>query len=141
LITPERSSRWKAVSSEPGLTLKTPREICSIRRATPKPCRGARLRVFRMSRSRVPGITSVLGSSIVASLESNETVSPLILIVKMWQSTHAAEVRAAGDRSAVCSAHGLPGGSYESPVQPMDPGGGARPGAGPGRVDHSDSDQ
>jgi hypothetical protein len=35
LEAPERSSRCSAVSSEPGLTLNTPREICSTRRAIP----------------------------------------------------------------------------------------------------------
>src|SRR5262249_24883439 len=50
------------------LTLKTPRETCSILRAIPKPCMGSRLSVLRMSMSSVPWITSVLGASIKARL-------------------------------------------------------------------------
>src|ERR1035438_8185558 len=63
---PPRSSRCNAVRSEPGLTLKTPRDICSMRRAIPKPCIGSRLSVLRISMSSVPWITSVFGSSIDA---------------------------------------------------------------------------
>jgi hypothetical protein len=36
------------------VTLKTPREICSTRRAMPNPCSGSRLRVFRINMSSVP---------------------------------------------------------------------------------------
>ena len=51
---PMRSMRCKAVSRDPGLTLNTPRETCSTRRAMPNPCIGSRFRVFRTSMSRVP---------------------------------------------------------------------------------------
>jgi hypothetical protein len=55
--------RVRAVINEPGLTLKTPCEICSTRRAMPKPCIASRLSVLRMSKSRVPWMTSVLAVS------------------------------------------------------------------------------
>ena len=58
---PARSSRCRAVSSDPGFTLNTPRETCSTRRAMPKPCIGSRLRVLRIGMSRVPWMTSVVG--------------------------------------------------------------------------------
>src|ERR1022692_1006291 len=60
------SDLCNAVRSEPGLTLKTPRDICSMRRAIPKPCIGSRLSVLRISMSSVPWNTSVFGSSIDA---------------------------------------------------------------------------
>ena len=62
---PARSRRCRATSSEPGLTLKTPCDSCSTRRAIPKPCIGSRLSVLRMSMSSVPWMTSVFGFSTV----------------------------------------------------------------------------
>ena len=60
---PARSRRCSATSSDPGLTLKTPRETCSTRRVIPNPCIGWRLSVLRMSMSSVPWMTSLFGSS------------------------------------------------------------------------------
>jgi hypothetical protein len=56
---PPRSSRFNALRSEPGLTLNTPRDTCSMRRAIPKPCIGSRLRVFRIRVPRVPRVPRV----------------------------------------------------------------------------------
>src|SRR6185503_5823636 len=61
-MSPERSMRWKASMSDPGFTLNTPRLICSMRWAMPKPCMGWRLRLLSTSMSSVPWMTSVEAS-------------------------------------------------------------------------------
>ena len=60
----------RRLGGKPGFTLKTPFEICSMRRAMPKPCIGSRLSVLRISISSVPWMRSVFGSFIGAPAET-----------------------------------------------------------------------
>src|SRR5579863_348597 len=50
--------RCRAGKSDPGLTWKVPRVICSIRREIPRPCSLSSETAFRMRRSSVPGSRS-----------------------------------------------------------------------------------
>src|SRR5262249_7887169 len=101
---PTRSSRWKAVRRDPGFTLKTPRETCSMRRAMPKPCIGSRLSALRISMSSVPWIRSRFGCC-MGCLEDKPLTSWLSRYDYLKRSTSEfwragpADVIASGSRS------------------------------------------